>query len=68
MKAGIYLEKEALEIWELDLPEIGDDDVLVQNICYCVSGNRCVFFLLSSPIPKRNILWAENLGMKQVSL
>lgn len=29
MKAGIYLGKNAVEIWELDLPQIGDDDVLV---------------------------------------
>ena len=38
MKAGIYLGKEALEIRELDLPEIGDDDILVQNIYSSICG------------------------------
>ena len=32
MKAGIYLGKEKIEIRELPLPEVGDDDVLIQNI------------------------------------
>lgn len=32
MKAGIYLEKEQVEIRELPLPEVGDNDVLVQNL------------------------------------
>ena len=32
MKAGIYLGKEAVEIRELELPEVGDDDVLVQTL------------------------------------
>ena len=32
MKAGIYLGKEQVEIRELPLPEVGDNDVLVQNL------------------------------------
>ena len=45
MKAGIYLGKEALEIRELDLPEIGDDDVLVQNIYSSICGTDVAVFL-----------------------
>ena len=32
MKAGIYLGKEQVEIRELPLPEVGSNDVLVQNL------------------------------------
>lgn len=45
MKAGIYLGKEALEIRELDLPEIGDDDVIVQNIYSSICGTDVAVFL-----------------------
>lgn len=31
MKAGIYLGKETIEIRELPLPEVGDNDVLIQK-------------------------------------
>ena len=31
MKAGIYLGKENIEIQELELPEVGDRDVLVKT-------------------------------------
>ena len=32
MKAGIYLEKEQVEIRELPMPEVGDNDVLVWQV------------------------------------
>lgn len=38
MKAGIYLGKEHVELWELPLPEVGDKDVLVQNLYSSVCG------------------------------
>ena len=44
MKAGIYLGKEALEIRELDLPEISDDDVLVQNLYSSICGTDVAVF------------------------
>lgn len=44
MKAGIYLGKEAVEIRELDLPEVGDDDVLVQNIYSSICGTDVAVF------------------------
>ena len=39
MKAGIYLGKEKVKIQELPLPEVGDYDVLIQNM-----WNRCGCF------------------------
>lgn len=38
MKAGIYLGKESIEIREVDLPEVGDNDVLVQNLYSSICG------------------------------
>ena len=38
MKAGIYLGKEKVEIRELPLPEVGDNDVLVQNLYSSICG------------------------------
>lgn len=38
MKAGIYLGKENIEIQELELPEVGDKDVLVKNIYSSICG------------------------------
>lgn len=38
MKAGIYLGKENIEIRELPLPEVGDDDVLIQNLYSSICG------------------------------
>ncbi|MGN0741841.1 MAG: zinc-binding dehydrogenase [Candidatus Fimadaptatus sp.] len=45
MKAGIYLGKESIEIRELPLPEIGDRDVLVRNICSSICGTDVAVFL-----------------------
>lgn len=38
MKAGIYLKKEQVEIRELPMPEVGDNDVLVQNLYSSICG------------------------------
>lgn len=38
MKAAIYLGKESIEIRELPLPEVGDGDVLIQNIYSSICG------------------------------
>lgn len=44
MKAGIYLGKEAVEIREFELPEVGDNDVLVQNIYSSICGTDVTVF------------------------
>lgn len=38
MKAGIYLGRENIEIRELDMPEVGENDVLIQNIYSSICG------------------------------
>lgn len=44
MKAGIYFGKEQIEIWELPLPEVGDNDVLVQNLYSSICGTDVAVF------------------------
>ena len=44
MKAGIYLGKEQVEIRELPLPEVGDNDVLVQNLYSSICGTDVAVF------------------------
>lgn len=44
MKAGIYLGKEQVEIRELPLPEVGDNDVLVQNRYSSICGTDVAVF------------------------
>lgn len=38
MKAGIYLGKESIEIRDIEIPQIGDDDVLLKNIYSSICG------------------------------
>ena len=38
MKAGIYLGQKNIEIRELEMPEVGDRDVLVQNLYSSICG------------------------------
>ena len=44
MKAGIYLGKEQIELRELPLPEVGDNDVLVQNLYSGICGTDVAVF------------------------
>lgn len=44
MKAGIYLGKEQIELRELPLPEVGDNDVLVQNLYSSICGTDVAVF------------------------
>lgn len=44
MKAGIYLGRGNVEIREMDLPEVGEDDVLVQNIYSSICGTDVAVF------------------------
>lgn len=44
MKAGIYLGKEQIDLRELPLPEVGDNDVLVQNLYSSVCGTDVAVF------------------------
>lgn len=44
MKVGIYLGKEHIEIRELPLPEVGKDDVLIQNLSSSFCGTDVAVF------------------------
>ena len=44
MKAGIYLGKEQIEIREIPFPEVGDNDVLVQNLYSSICGTDVAVF------------------------
>lgn len=44
MKAGIYLGKEQIQIREMPLPEVGDSDVLVQNLYSSICGTDVAVF------------------------
>lgn len=44
MKAGIYLGKENIEIRQLDTPEVGDNDVLIENIYSSICGTDVAVF------------------------
>lgn len=44
MKAGIYLGKEKIEIREVPLPEVGERDVLVQNLYSSICGTDVAVF------------------------
>lgn len=44
MKAGIYLGKEKIVLQELPLPEVGDNDVLIQNLYSSICGTDVAVF------------------------
>lgn len=44
MKAGIYLGKENIEIKETDIPQVGDNDVLIKNIYSGICGTDVAVF------------------------
>ena len=44
MKSAIYLGKENVEVREVPVPEIGDNDVLIQNIYSSICGTDVVVY------------------------
>ena len=45
MKAGIYLGKEKIEIRELPIPEVNDNDVLIQNLYSSICGTDTAVYI-----------------------
>lgn len=45
MKVGIYLGKESVEVRDMELPQVGDHDVLIQNIYSSICGTDTAVFL-----------------------
>ena len=44
MKTGIYLGKENIEIRDVDIPQVGDNDVLIKNIYSGICGTDVAVF------------------------
>lgn len=44
MKSSIYLGKKSVEIREVPIPEISENDVLIQNICSSICGTDVAVF------------------------
>ena len=44
MKSGIYLGKENVEVKEVPMPEVGDNDILIQNIYSGICGTDVAVF------------------------
>lgn len=63
MKAGIYLGKEDVEIRDLDLPEAGDNDVLIQNLYSSICGTDVAVFM-NDRIPVIKSRWVVSLDTK----
>ena len=64
MKAGIYLGKEQIELRELPIPEVGDEDVLVENIYSSICGTD-VSVYFHGRVQGIKLLWVENLDMRR---
>ncbi len=53
MKAGIYLGRKNIEVREFDMPEVRENDVLIQNIYSSICGTDVAVYTkgtLSFPI------------------
>lgn len=66
MKAAIYLGKENIEIREFPLPEVGDDDVLIQNIYSSICGTDMAVFT-HGPDTGHKITMGGEFGHETVS-
>ena len=67
MKAGIFLEKEQVEIRELPLPEVGDNDVLVQNLYSSICGTDVAVFT-HGPNTGHKVSVGGEFGHKAISI
>lgn len=66
MKAAIYLGKENIEIREIDIPEVGDDDVLIENIYSSICGTDTAVFM-HGPNTGRKVTVGGEFGHETVS-
>lgn len=66
MKAAIYLGKENVEIRELDIPECGENDVLIKNIYSSVCGTDVAVYT-HGPGTGHKITVGEEFGHETVS-
>lgn len=66
MKAGIYLGKESVEIRELPIPEVGDNDVLVQNLYSSICGTDVAVYTYG-PNTGHKVIVGGEFGHETVS-
>lgn len=45
MKAGIYLGRKNIEVREFDMPEVGENDVLIQSIYSSICGTDVAVYI-----------------------
>lgn len=65
MKAGIYLGRENVEVREVPMPDVGDDDVLIQNIYSSqASAARTRRFLCTVPKQVTGSMWRGSQSAK----
>lgn len=46
MKTGIYLGKENIKIKEVEMPKVGDNDVLIKNIYSSICGTDVAVYMV----------------------
>ena len=66
MKAGIYLGKENIEIRDLPMPEVGDNDVLIQNLYSSICGTDVAVFI-HGPNTGHKVIVGGEFGHETVS-
>ena len=67
MKAGIYLGRENVEVREVPMPDVGDDDVLIQNIYSSICGTDTAVFM-HGPETGHRVGGGGGVGHETVSL
>lgn len=66
MKAGIYLGKGNVEVRELDMPEVGDNDVLIRNIYSSICGTDVAVYT-KGPETGHKITVGREFGHETIS-
>lgn len=66
MKAAIYLGKESIEIREVDIPNVGDNDVLIKNIYSSICGTDVAVYKYGENTGHK-IALGEEFGHETVS-
>lgn len=66
MKAGIYLGKENVEIREVDMPEVGENDVLIRNVYSSICGTDVAVYT-KGPGTGHKITVGKEFGHETIS-
>lgn len=66
MKSAIYLGKENVEVREVPVPECGDNDILIKNICSSICGTDVAVYL-NGPATGHRVTVGGEFGHETVS-